>query len=123
MNVKTERHCKIITGSVGDDESADGDGAYDLLDVEGTPEEVGKAIADSLREGFMIRGTRGPCFPDDAPMFIRLTVRVCRDKETSDAQDDEHNARDDDGDMPDGIIVPALGTHERRTDGFQCVAS
>lgn len=70
------RTCKIIDGQVGKTPAADDDGAYDLLDVEGTPEEVGKAIADSLAEADLFGGGQGTYLERGQPIYINITIRL-----------------------------------------------
>src|SRR5262252_6471985 len=43
------RYCRVVGASIVDQQGR-GDGAYDLHDVKGTPEEVGAKIAASLKE-------------------------------------------------------------------------
>jgi hypothetical protein len=72
-----KRICTIINGSVGGDRDAADDGAYDLLDATGTPEEIGKAIADSLRECDLLRGGRTSFLEDmKQPVYLNITIRV-----------------------------------------------
>ena len=43
-----ERLCHIVSASV-EEENGAGDGAYDLFDTVGTPDEIGKAIQAGLQ--------------------------------------------------------------------------
>lgn len=68
-----QRLCHIVSASV-EEENGAGDGAYDLLDVAGTPDEIGKAIADSLKEADLFSGRRPSAI--DAGLELYLTVRI-----------------------------------------------
>ena len=71
------RFCKIIDASV---ELADGggDGAYDLHDVTGGPEEIGAAIAASLKETEMMHGkTWSP--NDGQPLYLILKIKFAEE--------------------------------------------
>jgi hypothetical protein len=68
------RHCVIDSASI-ELENGAGDGAYDLLDVSGTPDEIGKAIADSLRDSDMSRGPEW-FFLKDGDGELYLNVRI-----------------------------------------------
>ncbi len=70
------RQCKITNGWVGDSETCAADGAYDLLDVSGTPEEIGKAIADSLRESDIMQGRDLLLADRGADIFLTVTIRI-----------------------------------------------
>src|SRR5687767_4954845 len=70
----TQRICQIVDGSLLDAEGR-GDGAYDLLDVAGTPEEIGKAIADSLREADLGNGSNGDVLEGQGrDLFLELRI-------------------------------------------------
>jgi len=74
-----DRFCTIIHGGVGRDENAADDGAYDLLDVSGTPEEVGRAIAESLKATDLWNAQGGGAIEDRGrPVFLNLTIRIER---------------------------------------------
>lgn len=75
------RVCRIVCGGVGDDRAADGDGAYDLHDVTGTPEEIGRAIADSLRETFMMRGHHTEFPSPGMPLYMTLTICIANSQD------------------------------------------
>jgi hypothetical protein len=69
------RVVSVVTAEVGATEAADGDGAYDLLDLRGTPEEVGRAIGESLRETCLLQGSHR-WLPEQGPMFMRVVLRI-----------------------------------------------
>lgn len=75
----TNRVCTIVSGGVGCDQDAGDDGAYDLLDVSGTPEEIGKAIAESLA-GFDVCAGREATFGDKGQdVYLTVTIRVSQE--------------------------------------------
>jgi hypothetical protein len=69
------RVISVVTAEVGTTDAADGDGAYDLLDLRGTPEEVGRAIGENLRETRLLQGSHR-WLPEQGPMFMRVVLRV-----------------------------------------------
>lgn len=71
------RRCVIVDASIEDAEGH-GDGAYDLLDVEGTPKHVGRAIASSLAESDLVQGGRdGVCaLKAGKPLFVTVRIRI-----------------------------------------------
>lgn len=69
------RFCSIENASIELPDGG-GDGAYDLLDVAGTPEEVGAKIAESLKESFLMSGDK--CYPDDGEIFITLRIKITK---------------------------------------------
>lgn len=71
--MKGQRPCHIVSASI-EEENGAGDGAYDLLDVAGTPDEIGKAIADSLKETDLYSGRRPSAI--DAGLDLYLTVKI-----------------------------------------------
>lgn len=66
------RTCTIVDGSI-EDEDGKGDGAYTLLDVTGTPDEVGLAIAAGLRDCDLVCGKVSLL---DAGKDVFLTLRI-----------------------------------------------
>ena len=71
-----ERYCRIIDGSVGSDTNAADDGAYDLFQVAGTPEELGAMIADSLNASELYGGECGSYVENGIPIYLKLTIRI-----------------------------------------------
>jgi hypothetical protein len=74
------RECEVIfagIGKNGDDlltvVDCD-DGAYDLDGVTGTPEEIGKAVEQSLRHSDLITGKR-TIVEDGGELFLTLKIR------------------------------------------------
>lgn len=64
----------ITDGAIEDGEGR-GDGAYDLLDVSGTPAEIGHAIAASLALVGLSGGSRD--LPSDSePLYLSLRIRI-----------------------------------------------
>lgn len=70
-----DRECKIISGSL-EVESGAGDGAYDLLDVEGTPEEVGQAIGESLALCDIMTGGCDSILAGGTDLFLNLRIKI-----------------------------------------------
>lgn len=71
------RLCLIESASVVDSNDA-GDGAYDLHDQTGTPDEIGKAIADSLKTTDLFQGralSSRLAAGDD--LFLILRIKFC----------------------------------------------
>lgn len=77
----SDRICQIVSGSV-EDETGAGDGAYDLHDVVGTPEEIGKAVADSLKEGDLFRGQKSS-IDDSRAIFLNLRIKFQKKLDSS----------------------------------------
>jgi hypothetical protein len=72
------RRCRIVSGSV-EDRAGGGDGAYDLLDVTGTPEAVGRAIGDSLAACDMHGGPgwrSGTYMERGEPLYLTVRIRI-----------------------------------------------
>lgn len=69
----TDRICQIVDGSV-ELENGAGDGAYDLFNVVGTPDDIGKAIAESLKECDLFSG--GTHSEIEAGQDLYLNVRI-----------------------------------------------
>ncbi len=67
------RVCEITNASCEDAEGR-GDGAYSLLDVSGSPEEIGKAIADALKEGDLGSGNRS-AINDGKELFLNVRIK------------------------------------------------
>lgn len=67
------RYCIIAEGSL-ENEAGQGDGAYSLLDVEGTPEEIGKAIADALADCDLACGAESTIASE--PLYLNLRIKV-----------------------------------------------
>jgi hypothetical protein len=93
--VAHERYCKIVDGSVGTGPSADDDGAYDLFNRAGTPDEIGKAIADSLKTTDLLGGRGWHIEENGGCAFVRLTIRIAPNRAVHDAlpeyEDDEND--------------------------------
>lgn len=71
------RYCKIITAEITELNSSAGDGAYDLHDVSGTPQEVGNKIGDCLAEIDLMRGGRKYLLEDcQEDLVLNLSVRI-----------------------------------------------
>lgn len=71
-----KRHCTVYGAAVGKDDSTDDDSAYDLLDVSGTPEEIGAAVAASLRDTDLTRGGKWGYLENGKPIYLRICVRI-----------------------------------------------
>lgn len=76
------RTCEIVFAGIGTSDQdllpivdCD-DGAYDLHEVRGTPAEIGKAIADSLRDSDLFHGTPMKARVDDEGDTLYLTIKI-----------------------------------------------
>lgn len=78
------RHCSVVFGGIGRSNQdllpivdCD-DGAYDLLDVEGTPEAVGKAIGEALKATDICHGRdmSGIIEDEDGELYLTVKVRI-----------------------------------------------
>lgn len=76
---ETSRFCHIQSASIVDRNDA-GDGAYDLLGVGGSPEEVGAAITRALKETDLAAGSRSLL---DSGEVIRLNIHIDIQKSNS----------------------------------------
>jgi hypothetical protein len=72
------RSCTIDGASIETEEGI-GDGAYSLLDVAGTPDEIGHAIAEALKEGDL--GTRDESCLDKGPLFLNVRIKFWKEQE------------------------------------------
>ena len=68
------RHCLIVDAAIEEKNGA-GDGAYSLFGVSGTPEEIGKAIADALAEGDMSRGRTAIIGEEDGELYLDIRIK------------------------------------------------
>lgn len=73
----SQRLCRIVSGSV-EEENGAGDGAYDLFDVVGTPDEIGKAIADSLKEADLYSGRRSSAIDAGHDLYLTVRIKFCK---------------------------------------------
>lgn len=74
------RFCKIVDADISDETGA-GDGAYDLLDVSGTPDEVAKEIAGSLKECDILRGGKVALLADEGQaLTLTICIRITAEK-------------------------------------------
>lgn len=73
-----KRHCEVVEASVGHTRAADDDGAYDLFDVEGAPDDVGLAVAESLQELDLLRGGNWSYIENGADIYLNVIIRVRR---------------------------------------------
>ncbi len=72
----TDRMCQIVGGSV-ELENGAGDGAYDLLNVVGSPDDIGKAIAESLKEcDLFVGGTRSE-IKAGRDLYLNVRIKFC----------------------------------------------
>lgn len=69
------RFCVIDMASIEDEDGA-GDGAYGLHDVCGTPEEIGKAIAETLAECDMSMGPAWSYIDNGEPLYLNIRIKV-----------------------------------------------
>lgn len=71
------RLCLIESGSI-ELENGAGDGAYDLFDITGTPDEIGKAIGESLKTSDLFGGRNMPSQIDAGDnLFMNLRIKFC----------------------------------------------
>lgn len=68
------RVCRVVEGGV---EGADGggDGAYDLFDVSGSPDAIGRAIAQSLAETDMMQGSTMMIRDGGQALYLTLKIK------------------------------------------------
>jgi hypothetical protein len=83
------RMCHVEYASIGTEESPDADGAYDLHDIEGTPEEIGKAIADSLKDADVYRGGSYSLIESGHELVLNLRIRLWIEEKPADPGYDE----------------------------------
>lgn len=77
------RLCLIESASIVDSNDA-GDGAYDLHGETGTPEEIGKAIADSLKTSDLYQGRALPSRIDAGDdLYLVLRIKFCNPEATT----------------------------------------
>lgn len=73
-----KRYCKIESASV-ELANGGGDGAYGLLGIEGSPEDIGKAIAEELATGDMSQGPAHLLIADgDDELYLTVRIRFAR---------------------------------------------
>jgi hypothetical protein len=104
------RLCGIVYGAV---EMADGggDGAYDLHDIVGTPEEIGAAITKSLQETSLMRG-QTDVLEEGGELYLVVKIKFCdpaKAGERTNAQMTEE--------APAPEIAPALDASKTDADG------
>lgn len=75
MPAITTRYATITDGSL-EGADGDGDGAYDLLDVSGTPDEMGARIGAYLATAGLDCGSDGDLPSDTEPVFLTLRIRI-----------------------------------------------
>ncbi len=79
------RDC-IITDASIELQNGAGDGAYSLLDVHGTPDDIGKAVADALREGDMCQGPTNAIIEDcDGELYLTMRIKFAKHPVSADA--------------------------------------
>lgn len=66
-----KRQATIVGASI-EDEGGRGDGAYSLLDVTGTPAEIGFEIACALKESDLTN------VPPTADLYLNLRIKIER---------------------------------------------
>jgi len=69
------RYCRVVGASIVDQQGR-GDGAYNLLDVHGTPEQVGANIAASLKESDLSSVAEGA-------LTLTVTIEISADRAKS----------------------------------------
>jgi hypothetical protein len=75
--VQGQRLCHIVSASV-EEENGAGDGAYDLFDRVGTPDEIGNAIAESLKEADLFSGRRPSAIDAGQDLYLTVRIKFCR---------------------------------------------
>jgi len=73
------RYCRVVGASIVDQQGR-GDGAYDLHDVKGTPEEVGAKIAASLKESSLSSAAEGDAIENGETLTLTLTIDISADR-------------------------------------------
>lgn len=69
------RFCHIESASIIDSNDA-GDGAYDLIGVEGSPEEVGAEILKALKECDLSAGIHGSLLDKGETLTLSIHVKI-----------------------------------------------
>lgn len=69
------RLCGIVYGAI-EDAQGRGDGAYDLLDIVGTPKQIGDAIASSLEQSSLMTGCRD-IIEEGGDVYLVVKVKFC----------------------------------------------
>jgi hypothetical protein len=71
-----DRLCEIVDGGITVEDGT-GDGAYNLVDVTGTPDDIGKAVAEYLKTADLWCGSKnGDYLASAAGMALYLDVRI-----------------------------------------------
>jgi hypothetical protein len=73
----TDRMCEIVGGSV-ELENGAGDGAYDLFHVVGTPDDIGTAIAESLKECDLFGGGTRSMIEAEQDLYLNVRIKIAR---------------------------------------------
>ncbi len=77
VDAPARRLCAIVYAAVStSEEDNDGDGAYDLHDMVGTPNDVGHAIADCLANSDMMQG-RHMLIESGADLYLHVKIKFC----------------------------------------------
>ena len=79
------RLCQITQGGIGLSENAEADAVYDLFDIVGTPEDVGCAIIDALKEG-SLDGKYGDYIERSHDLYLNVTIKFCDPSFNNDAE-------------------------------------
>lgn len=72
------RHCKIEQAGI---EEADGggDGCYELIDAEGTPDEIGEKIAEALKHNDLSSGSHHLSYLERGEdLFLTIKIRFTK---------------------------------------------
>lgn len=77
----SQRRCHIVSGSV-EEKSGAGDGAYDLFGRVGTPDEIGTAIADSLKEADLYSGRCPSAIDAGHHLYLTVRIKFCKPEAT-----------------------------------------
>lgn len=86
------RQCHIVSAFL-EKENASGDGAYDLFDLVGTPEEIGKAIADSIKAADLFSGRCPSAIDAGHDLFLTVKIKFCKPEATQEKEETTQSSR------------------------------
>lgn len=84
--VARERLCKIEGAGIEDYHGA-GDGEYGLLSMVGTPEEIGKAIAESLAQSDIYSGGQMRFADRGQDLYLCLRIKISTPEHVNDEEE------------------------------------
>jgi hypothetical protein len=72
------RLCHIEHAMLEEAPGGAGDGAYDLFDQTGSPEDIGKAIADCLKTSDLWSGRGASTLDYGRDLFLTVRIKFCK---------------------------------------------